>query len=114
MPRDPRLERFIELFNRGEYWESHEALEPLWLETAPPRREFYRGLIQAAAAMVHWQRHNNHGMRVLGGKAKSKLLPFRDDAEGIDLRAFLYDWEHCLFRGGSAPQIRAKIGGQYT
>ncbi len=106
MNRPPELERFVELFNAGAYWDAHEALEGLWRATPPPLRDLYHGLIQAAAAMVHWQRHNNHGMRVLHGKAKVKLLPHRPNGAGLALQAFVWDLEHCLLRGGQPPRLR--------
>ncbi len=105
--RDPRLDRYIELFNAGEYWASHEALEPLWLAAEGDRREFYRGLIQAAAAMVHHQRGNAHGVRVLAAKAKTRLARCGEVTEGVPVRSFLADWEACLFAGGPAPRIAA-------
>lgn len=100
------VERFVELFNAGEYWEAHEALEDLWRATPPPGRDLYQGLIQAAAAMVHWQRSNLHGMRVLHGKSKSKLLRFRPDGAGLDIAGLIWELEHCLLRGGPAPVLR--------
>src|SRR2546430_6058218 len=45
------LERGIELFNRGLYWEAHEAWEEAWTpDRHGPDRGFYKGLIQVAAA----------------------------------------------------------------
>ncbi|NUQ01095.1 MAG: DUF309 domain-containing protein [Armatimonadetes bacterium] len=104
-PRDPHLERFVELFNAGQWWESHEALEPLWLATEGPRRELYRGLIQAAAAMVHWSRGNRHGVAVLGAKARQRLERFLPAADGLDLERFLTDLRGCLEGGGPPPRI---------
>lgn len=105
MSRDPRLQGFVELFNAGRYWDAHEALEPLWLETPEPRRELYRGLIQAAAAMVHHERGNRHGVFTLHAKARAKLLGFGPVEDGLDIRAFLYEVERCLFWHGPAPRL---------
>lgn len=102
---DPRLREFMQRFNAGEYWDSHEVLEGLWRETAAPHRDLYQGLIQAAAAMVHWQRGNRHGVEVLAGKAKRKLVAFLPAADGLALREFLADWEQCLFQGGPPPRL---------
>ncbi len=46
---DPLL-RGADLFNRGLYWEAHEAWEELWLELEDEPRLFIQGLIQLAAA----------------------------------------------------------------
>jgi len=52
----------IGLFNRGSYWEAHEAWEHAWM---PDRKGvdagFYKGLIQIAAGCLHYQRHNRRG-----------------------------------------------------
>ena len=56
------LERGIELFNKGEYWEAHEAWEQVWmLDRAGLDSGFYKGLIQVAAACLHYGRHNRRG-----------------------------------------------------
>src|SRR5215470_16086391 len=46
---DP-VARGVELFNRGLYWEAHEAWEELWLELEDEPKLFLQGLIQLAAA----------------------------------------------------------------
>ena len=52
----------IGLFNRGSYWEAHEAWEHAWM---PDRKGvdagFYKGLIQVAAGCLHYRRHNRRG-----------------------------------------------------
>ncbi|MEK7748740.1 MAG: DUF309 domain-containing protein [Bacteroidota bacterium] len=40
----------IELFNRGQFWEAHEAWEQIWWEREEEGRIFFQGIIQAAAA----------------------------------------------------------------
>ncbi len=44
------LARGADLFNRGLFWEAHEAWEELWLELDDEPKLFVQGLIQAAAA----------------------------------------------------------------
>jgi len=44
------LARGADLFNRGLYWEAHEAWEELWLELEDEPKLFVQGLIQVAAA----------------------------------------------------------------
>lgn len=56
---DPAFGRFLELFNRGEFWASHEALEEAWRETGS---QFYHALILFASAFVHVARGNRHGI----------------------------------------------------
>lgn len=44
----------VDLFNRGFYWEAHEAWESLWVHARPKSESHYglQGLIQVAAAML--------------------------------------------------------------
>ncbi len=44
------LARGAELFNRGEYFEAHEAWEELWLALEDEPKLFVQGLIHVAAA----------------------------------------------------------------
>ena len=52
--------RYVARFDRREYWLAHEELEELWLID---RRDFFKGLIQVAAAFLHVERQNWRGAR---------------------------------------------------
>ena len=41
----------VRLFEAGEYWEAHEALEPLWMEATGLDKSFLSGVILLAAAL---------------------------------------------------------------
>jgi hypothetical protein len=78
-PEDRRahLERARELFNAGDYWAAHEALETVWRSIIGDGDEaaarVWQGLIQAAAALLHRERGNGHGVQVVGDAALQKL-----------------------------------------
>jgi predicted metal-dependent hydrolase len=56
------LERGIDLFNQGRYWDAHEAWEEAWTpDRHGPDSGFYKGLIQVAAGCLHYTRHNRRG-----------------------------------------------------
>jgi SAM-dependent methyltransferase len=56
------LERGIELFNQGRYWDAHEAWEEAWMpDRHGPDSGFFKGLIQVAAGCLHHGRHNRRG-----------------------------------------------------
>jgi predicted metal-dependent hydrolase len=78
------LAAFVELVNRGEYWESHEALEDAWRATGS---EFYHGLILYASAFVHARRGTPHGIVAQLEKAASALADYPDDYLGLDVEA---------------------------
>jgi predicted metal-dependent hydrolase len=48
---DPRYLAGVVLFNRGDFFEAHEAWEDVWVDCAGEERVFYQGLIQAAVGL---------------------------------------------------------------
>ena len=50
---DPCYTGWFTCFNRAEYYEAHDVLEHLWLQTRDANHAFYKGLIQLAGAYVH-------------------------------------------------------------
>jgi predicted metal-dependent hydrolase len=53
---DPRYVGYFHCFNRLQYYEAHDVLEDLWLESRDGNRTFFKGLIQLAGAFVHLQK----------------------------------------------------------
>jgi hypothetical protein len=51
----------IDQFNDRRFWECHETLEEVWLETPYPLRFFYHAIIKTAVGFHHMSRHNLHG-----------------------------------------------------
>ena len=97
---DPRYLGFFQCFNRGDYYEAHDVLEDLWLETRGRDREFYKGLIQVAGAFVHLRKqyehpeHHHHGRRLVPAArifrlAIGRLAPFAPEHLGLDVVAIL-------------------------
>jgi len=84
--RRAHVTRARDLFNAGEYWLAHEALETVWRSIISDGDEaaarVWQGLIQAAAALLHQRRGNEHGVAVVGRSALEKLVgPQRPDVE---------------------------------
>src|SRR5438034_11247048 len=80
------LTRAQALFNSGEYWLAHEALETVWRSIIKDgdaeAARVWQGLIQAAAALLHQERGNRHGVDTIGAAALEKLAgPERPDVE---------------------------------
>ncbi|MGH9800181.1 MAG: DUF309 domain-containing protein, partial [Blastocatellia bacterium] len=65
--------RGIKLFNEGRFFECHEAWEAVWLKAGGVERDFLHAIIQAAAALHHFQRGNLKGARSVGRRAIGKL-----------------------------------------
>ncbi|MBI4342242.1 MAG: DUF309 domain-containing protein [Candidatus Omnitrophica bacterium] len=88
-PADPRLAEGLALFNHRRFFECHEVLERLWLDTAGRERDFYKGLIQAAVAFYHWSRRNPAGAMSLYRSSSRYLKKYRPACLGVDVEGFL-------------------------
>lgn len=53
----------VALFNGVRYWHAHEKWETIWRAAPDEERDFYQGLIQVAAGLLHLQRRNARGAR---------------------------------------------------
>ena len=93
MRQDERFLKGLELFNRGEYFECHDVIEDLWLETPEddPRRDLYKGVIQAAAAIYQWDRGIFSGARGLYRTSVLYLEKYRPDALGLNTKKLILE-----------------------
>lgn len=96
----------LELFNQAEYWECHEALEPLWLNAQGLDKDFYGGIILLAAAL-HKARsmHSTRGGRRNFAKALVHLAVIPDEYMSIDVRNLESLVHHALRNPQFFPQI---------
>jgi len=101
------LLRFVARFDRREYWLAHEELEELWQQD---RRDFFKGLIQIAAAHVHIERGNWRGARRL-------LRTGLEHIEGVPLRHQGFDVDAVRARAAAALRCVTELaeggGGDY-
>src|SRR5437667_11709889 len=76
--RQAILTRACDLFNTGEYWLAHEALETVWRSILRDGDEaaarVWQGLIQGADALLHQRRGNRHGVEGVGRSAIEKQV----------------------------------------
>ncbi len=84
----------LDQFNRRWYFESHETLEDLWIVTPLPERQFFQGIIQLAAALVHFARGEYPGIFKLLDAADEKIAGFTPERFGVDTTALLEDMRH--------------------
>jgi predicted metal-dependent hydrolase len=80
------LDEGIELFNAGRYWDAHEAWERDWtpIRTGPDG-PFYKGLIQVAAACLHYTRRNRRGAVNKWRSGAGYLRPYLPAHHGVRL-----------------------------
>ena len=84
------LARGADLFNRGLYWEAHEAWEELWLELEDQPKLFVQGLIQVAAAgHKAFVQDQPRGCVKLLGTALEKLESAPPDFLGVETQRLL-------------------------
>jgi predicted metal-dependent hydrolase len=84
------LARGAGLFNRGLYWEAHEAWEELWLTLEDDPKLFVQGLIQVAAAgHKAFVQKQPRGCVKLLTTALEKLERAPPDFLGVETRSFL-------------------------
>jgi uncharacterized protein len=103
-----KFQRGVALFNAGDFFESHEVWEELWLAASGDERTFLQGLIQVAAALHHFGRGNLLGMRSLLAAGLAKLDGFPDAHWGIDvakLREEAREWVGREDPAGNLPRI---------
>ena len=53
----PCYRGFFRCWNEQRYYEAHDVLEHLWLQTNSEDANYFKGLIQAAGGFVHLQKH---------------------------------------------------------
>jgi len=80
--------RGIELFNAGRFFESHEALEEIWMKSEGAERELLHALIQSAAALHHFRRGNLKGASAVYRRAERKLAALPRNLLRLDTRDF--------------------------
>ena len=103
MTDDPRYLQYFSLFHEEKYFEAHEVLESLWRETKGEEREFYQGLIQLAAALVHFQKRNLAGARELVRNASKHFLPYPLVYRGVEISLILKEFEKFLVEWSKNP-----------
>ena len=86
----------FDIFNECEFFEAHETWEELWTEYRGPARRFYQGLIQAAVALHHFGNGNIRGAKKVYLTSRGYLDDYRPAYLGLDLEAFLAQYERCF------------------
>jgi uncharacterized protein len=73
----------VALFNGVRYWHAHEKWETIWRAAADDDRDFYQGLIQVAAGLLHLQRRNARGARNKLREGLAKLRRYEPAHRGV-------------------------------
>jgi len=92
--KHPYYLAFFRCWNERKYYEAHDVLEQLWLRTKSPDADFFKGLIQAAGAFVHLQKHFEHPLHAKHSRRLSPAVRLFRLAEK-NLASFA-PWHHSL------------------
>ena len=84
-PLHPAALSGLALFNAGEYFEAHEALESAWRDETGPIRELYKGILQVAVTYLHIQRGNYRGAIKVSARCQPKLETWPDNCRGVEI-----------------------------
>ena len=87
--KEDQFQRGIEEFNKGFYFECHDTLEELWMETVGNDRLFLQGLIQVSVGFYHFGNSNYKGAVSQFMKGLQKLQRYRPGHRGIELEDFM-------------------------
>jgi len=94
---DPRFIKGLELFNKRDFFECHEVIEELWLETKPDSySNLYKGVIQAASALHQWKRGYRGGAHRLFLASVKYLEPYEPATLGLDVAKLVKDMKVCF------------------
>ena len=83
------LQRGINLYNTGHFFECHDVLEDLWHGTRGTDRLFLQGLIQLAVGMYHFENRNWKGANSQLKKSAAKLEQYLPHYCGVDVGRLL-------------------------
>ena len=86
----------IRLFNAGQYWRAHEALEAAWREEPGAVRDLYRGILQAGVVYLHIERGNLPGALKVYHRCRRWLALYPDVCRGVDVAKLRLDLDHAV------------------
>ena len=93
----------LEQFNSWRFYDCHETLEDVWLETGGKTdsthlTNFYHGLIKAAAGFHHILRNNHKGATILLTDSVRLLAAYAPTTLTVDVQSLTDSVRACLDR----------------
>lgn len=110
---EARLAQAHALLGAGLYFETHEILEPAWLESSHDAKRWLQGVIQAAVAWHHYDAGNSKGAGSLSVGARDKLVDAPADWHGFPAQVIgeaAAAWAEWLEKGGEGDPPGRGIG----
>jgi predicted metal-dependent hydrolase len=75
----------IAKFNAGEYYEQHDLLEALWMETESPVRQLYQAILQVGIAYYQIEQGNRRGAIKMLSRALRWIDYLPGRCQGVDV-----------------------------
>ena len=109
-PIEPRLDpetiqeiqKGVDEFNSGRFFECHDTLEEVWRGIRGPARDFFQGLIQVSVGFYHLRNGNLAGGESQLAKGLKKLEAYGEAYAGFELanlRSAVQAWLDRVSRG---------------
>ncbi len=95
-PPPPGVQEGIALFNSGEFYECHEAIEHEWHAERGAIRVLYQGILQIGVGFHHALGGNHRGAVLLLGDGIAKTGRFLPACLGIDTARLVRESQACL------------------
>lgn len=112
VPTDPAADERtfragVAMFNGVRYWHAHEEWEALWRTAPAGERDFYQGLIQIAAGLLHLQRRNARGARNKLAEGIDKLQAYQPAHRGVFVNELIGEATRLLvdLQAGRVPYL---------
>jgi sugar phosphate isomerase/epimerase/predicted metal-dependent hydrolase len=94
----PGLLEGIRLFNNGDYYACHEAIEHEWHAETRPIRRLYQGILQIGVGFLHAWRGNHNGALLLLADGIEKTAEFAPVCLGIETGRLVQESQAALER----------------
>ena len=99
-------EEGIRLFDAGNFWLAHEALEEAWKSESGPARTLYIGILQAGVTYLHIERQNFIGAAKMFERCNRYLASLPDICRGVNVKQLRKDL-------GIVMQAAGKLGPEH-
>jgi len=90
MPVDSFMQA-VEEFNQEKFYQCHDSLEAIWVDSPEIDKRFYQGILQIAVACHHLSNLNLRGATILLGESIQRLRDYLPEYKQIDLSQLLED-----------------------
>ena len=81
----------VEEFNQRKFYQCHDSLEAIWVDSPEVDKRFYQGILQIAVACHHLSNLNLRGAIILLGEGIQRLRDYLPEYRQIDLSILLDD-----------------------